>query len=190
MRSELIREPATRSAPSTQDLTSHHSHHGYLGDPPWTHQRRHAVSFAWLACLAVLAFIPLAYSQCSGGVWTGGGSPLYDCSTLATVYAATNTTIPATTIAGTAGGVLGPPVVTGKCLAAEPTTTALMATTWWVHTGTTGMRILTLGWVRAYKGLHTLPGRRCAASRECRASVHAPPACGMHSHHFWPTDTW
>ncbi len=135
MRAETIREPAAGSAPSTQsyrgDLKSHHSYRAAdFSHPAWSRRRRHAVPFARLACLAILAFIPFAHGQCSGSVWSGGGSPLYDCSSMATVYAATNATIPSTAVAGTAGGLLGPPVVSGKCLAAEPTTTALMASTW------------------------------------------------------------
>lgn len=159
-----MREPAARSAPSStlRSLTSHRTYPAEFGLPTWTHQRRHAVPFAQLACLVVLAFIPLTYGQqCSGGAWSGGGSPLYDCGGQAMVYAATSTTMPS-------GDLLGPSVVTSKCLTAKPTTVARMETTWWVH-------ILHKASCNSFGGLHSLPVNTDVRIQLYGIVVHAHP---------------
>lgn len=79
-----------------------------------------------------------AAQSCSGGVWTGGGSgPLYECSSQLISYGASTATSPTSAVAAAAGGLAGPPAITGNCLSGDPTTASVQATTWF--TGNNGV---------------------------------------------------
>eukprot|EP00198_Chlamydomonas_reinhardtii_P010276 XP_001699613.1 predicted protein [Chlamydomonas reinhardtii] len=76
--------------------------------------------------------------SCSGSTWTGGGSPMYDCSSNMTAYVSSNITTPSSAIGGSAGGLAGPPYwgTSSKCLSGEPTVLAEQLTSWF--TGNNG----------------------------------------------------
>ncbi len=69
---------------------------------------------AAVAALLLLQPPPAAAQSCTGSTWTGGGAPLYDCTTQVMSFGATTVTSPSSAVSGSAGGLAGAPVVSGN----------------------------------------------------------------------------